>query len=238
MGHVKWTLGLWPGRINIMTPTEDPSFLFANKNIKMGTFTENKKKRGKFCPRPPSQSEGNREGWTKSSLSEQHFTLWATGPHMALGTNSMEKLCSFGLVYTVSDTPDFMGQYTLGNFWSVCTTKFWEPLELCRVSNCLQICAKSEKAFVVKISSWFGKMFGKSEKCLDGTWMVQLLALNHKLMEAAHGLWFQNVALDNVSSLLRAVLVCSYQQWHGAAAWKLHWVKLHMFRAKQECYPN
>lgn len=44
MGHVKWTLGLWPGRINIMTPTEDPSFLFANKNIKMGAFTENKNK--------------------------------------------------------------------------------------------------------------------------------------------------------------------------------------------------
>lgn len=62
--------------------------------------------------------------------------------------------------------------YTLGNFWPVWTTRFWEPLELCRVSNCLQIWAKSEKAFVVKISSWFGKMFGKSEKCLDGTWMV------------------------------------------------------------------
>lgn len=27
-----------------MTPTEDPSFLFANKNIKMGAFTENKNK--------------------------------------------------------------------------------------------------------------------------------------------------------------------------------------------------
>lgn len=81
----------------------------------MGAFTQNKK-RGKFWPKPSSQSEGNREGWTKSGLSEQHFTVWATGSHMSLGTNFTEKLCSFGLVYMVSDTPGSTGQYTLGNF--------------------------------------------------------------------------------------------------------------------------
>lgn len=81
----------------------------------MGAFTENKK-RGKFWLRPPALSEDDREGWTKSSLPERHFTVWATGPVMALGTSSMEKLYSFGLVYMVSDTPAFVGQYTLGNF--------------------------------------------------------------------------------------------------------------------------
>lgn len=81
----------------------------------MAAFTENKK-RGKFWPRPPSQSEGNGEDWTKSGMSEQHFTVWAASPCRVLGMNSMEKLYSFGLVYMVSDTPSFVGQYALGNF--------------------------------------------------------------------------------------------------------------------------
>lgn len=91
---------------------------------------------------------------------------------MALGMKSMEKLYSFGLVYMVSDTPGFIGQYALGNFSLACTVSFQVPLELCQVINCLQKCAKYEKAFGMKTSSWFGKMFGESEKYVDGTWMV------------------------------------------------------------------
>lgn len=38
-----------------------------------------------------------------------------------------------------------------------------------------------------------------------------IIGLEPQVNGAAHGLWFPSVALDNVSSFLRAVLVRSYQ---------------------------
>lgn len=46
-------------------------------------------------------------------------------------------------------------------------------------------------------------MFGWN---LDGL----IIGLEPQVNGAAHGLWFPNVALDNVSLFLRAVLVCIY----------------------------
>lgn len=47
------------------------------------------------------------------------------------------------------------------------------------------------------------KIFGWN---LDGL----IIGLEPQVNGAVHGLWFQNVALDNVCSFFRVVLVCSY----------------------------
>lgn len=54
--------------------------------------------------------------------------------------------------------------------------------------------------------------------------------LNHKLMEVHMAFWFQNVALDNVSSVLGAGLVRSYLHWHGSCCLKAVLAKVHLFR--------
>lgn len=69
------------------------------------------------------------------------------------------------------------------------------------------------------------KIFGWS---LDGL----IIGLEPQINGAAHGLWFQNVALDNVSPFLKVVLVCSYLRWLGSCCLKAVPVKLYVFPLK------
>lgn len=69
------------------------------------------------------------------------------------------------------------------------------------------------------------KIFGWN---LDGL----IIGLEPQINGAAHGFWFQNVALDNVSSFLKVALVCSYLWWHGSWCLKALLVKLYMFLLK------
>lgn len=75
------------------------------------------------------------------------------------------------------------------------------------------------------------KIFGWN---LDGL----IIGLEPQINGVAHGLWFQNVALDNVSSFLKAALVCSYLHWHGSCCLKAVLVKVYMFCLKKESYSN
>lgn len=63
---------------------------------------------------------------------------------------------------------------------------------------------------------------------LDGL----IIGLEPQINGAAHGPWFQCVALDNVSSFLEVKPVCSYLHWHGCCCQKAVLVKLYMFPLK------
>lgn len=52
---------------------------------------------------------------------------------------------------------------------------------------------------MVKISSWFGKMFGESEKIFGWNPDGLIIGLEPQINGAAHGLWFQNVGGGKLS---------------------------------------
>jgi len=69
------------------------------------------------------------------------------------------------------------------------------------------------------------KIFGCD---LDGL----IIGLEPQINGAARGLWFQNVALDNVSSFLKVALICSYLPWHTSCCLKAILVTFYMFHLK------
>lgn len=229
----KQKLGLWPERNSITTPTKhsSPFSLLINIYKVEGLSKKNAKPPGRG---PLHTQKVNPDGWPKSPLWKcplQLQPVWGTlrgvgsppnlHPRAALGMKSMEKLCSFGLVYLVSRTPGFIGQRT-----HLATSDRFAPLGFECPWSLAKWATVSKNVLNARVPSWWKLVHGLAKHLgnQESLWMERVW-FNYWPWTAS---WWSctwplvwNAALGNVSSFWELRWFAVICEGMGIAVWKL-----------------